>query len=1183
MAERPKRILFYAPVVWPDDSARSLPALAKELAAAARDRGDELTLLVTPMDLLGGAVVWPDGARLARVLPPAKLEPHGLPEASRDAYRQFSDLADQHDIALVPQAFGAIPSDCRSQLSVPSVLGIPHLDFEMHDFGARTDRYRREMERLRRFGQHFVFPSEQLRSMAAERFSIPTTASSVVPPIGSTVYRSPETIRALGLPERYWLSVGWNRPDQETAAVAESVADRFRQGRWPCPFVGLSEGIDRRPLASVAQLEFAAKARALFRDAGMQAGRDWFDLTHLEPQELGAVVAGATAVIGNGHAGSGPNWHTLSAWKSGVPIIDPHGERIECHLPPSVAPRLLGIIDALLRDPCPISHPAIRPAKPRDQRIAWLVSHTTLRDAEVPILRGLGYEVYTNKVLPSGTEYRSGSADFSWDHDSTLPTDALGTLNAFNFYQSELPREVSDNLQAYFGTIICASEPILIRELVKFYRGRILIRLFGNEHPKKYADLYDHYADGWMWRKLWQIQKRVWVAALYEPIAPWEPPLLANRAAVLPVALPERTLRAGDRWIGRDAKILFFCPSIKTAPEYYGKIYARFLEHFGDLPHVIGGSQSMPVKDANVTGYLTEDRFDDLLVHLRVMYYHSREPRHIHYHPLEAIAMGMPVVYMRGGLMEHFDQGDRAGACATDGEAREKLLRILDGDAGLIASIRAGQKSILAYFLPGFNTSEWRRVFHDGIMDASCSLDLPSCKPGVPLEIRSAEPLRGDSVQEILEVETFAFRLAEHRGERDELAGPIPSTPRTRRQRLRDAIPKPLQPPAKAVVRTLRYLKRGFRTPDPAGGKSTDPVVLTARQLDRHYLTEPPPAPDLDGHHLFDDLRLSLPQVRRALGDGWKFILDPSGILDANAKIEGLPRESWIVGFTHIAWETEDIWGPFTQSACREAMIWCRLAQHAIFANERDRALAVHRYGLDPDRTSVLPALALTGGIATDGLPATARIDSRFGLPPTFMLGYYSTYTNANSWALVDALRILLRRGVELPPLVLTESIKRRDCGLTNGRKSHRVWEELSTVLLSLGLVEGSNLFLLPALREARRHSLEVRARLSVIVPRWGAHAVRDVARAALARVPVIASSILPIAEAFGTSGDNLLLVDPDDAVGLANSIQRTLLLPDEAGERTERALAKALALNAPESLAAKGKLFAAVMARAVR
>ena len=1214
MAERRTKILLYVPVVWPDDSGRKIVALAKELAALAGESGDELTILATPMDLMGGPVVWPHNLTgVARILPPVKLEPHLMPEGSREGFQQFSDLADRHDVAFIPQAFGAIPSDCRLRLSIPVVLGIPHLDFDSIDNGARTDRYRREMARLARFGQHFVFPTETLRAAAAEGYAIPSARSSVVRESGTAVFPSAETVRALGLPVRYLLSVGWDRPRQETEFAAEAIADLFRRGMLPDPFVAVSEGIDRRPLASLEQLRHAERCRAILQEAGMRAGRDWFEPEQLEPQELHAVLAGATAILGNGPRGAGPNWHTLSALRSGVPAINPvaEGYEIDPHRafpfdPQSAdslasaivaccgdateanrraeaarqlttganARQLHEILTELSADRCPISYPMARPPKPRDQRVAWLISHTTLRDAEVPILRQLGYEVYTNKVLPTGDDYRSGSTDFSWDDDSTLPTDVLNAVNTHNFYQSELNDEMSDTLNTYFGTIICAAYPLLLRQLAKWYRGRILVRVFGREHPLTYGDYIGQFAQGWLWQQLWGIQHRFWVAACYGQIPTHEDAFLRQRSALLPLALPERSLRQRDLWTGRDARVFFVCPSIHTAPNYYGKIYRQFLESFGDLPYVLGGAQPIPVNDPNVTGFMTEEQFTHFLVELRVMYYHSREPRHLHYHPLEAIAMGMPVVYLRGGLMEFYDTGSQAGACATEAEAKEKLLRILKGDPELVASIQSSQRSILKEFLPGYNLEAWARLFSGGVMEESCIPELQSLKP---LSIGNCPPnglVPDENKILIHEVERAEFRSIA----REERAAeqPAPIAP-PRKHRVRDFLPKPMQTSARAVFRSLKSVRRSILRPAVSEAAPVDtPKSLTREEFDAQFLTDPPPRPVWGDLPCFPEFGLKISEFARVLrGDRWNFLLDPIGVLDPNQSTWDIRRERLIVGFTHLAWETEDGYGGLMESACRESLHWCRLAEHVVFVTEWDRALAVRRYGLDPIRTSVLPALALTGGIPNETLPLTKHIDAEFGIPPTYLLGYYSKKTNPNTWLLIDALRILIRRKVDLPALVLTESVREHDAG----RSSIRIEADTAKALNSLGLVVGENLILLPVVREARRRSLEVRACLSVVVPRWGANSVRDVARAALARVPVIASSILPIVEIFGASGDNVLLVDPDDHVGLANAIQRTLEFPEETRRRAERAYSTATRLNSPVVLGERERLFAAIAA----
>jgi hypothetical protein len=93
------------------------------------------------------------------------------------------------------------------------------------------------------------------------------------------------------------------------------------------------------------------------------------------------------------------------------------------------------------------------------------------------------------------------------------------------------------------------------------------------------------------------------------------------------------------------------------------------------------------------------------------MFYHSQEPRHLHYHPLEAIATGMPLVYMAGGLLEPLGGPDQPGMCRSYDEAREKITRLRNGDAGLREAIRVRQKSILEHFEPARCSRAWRENF----------------------------------------------------------------------------------------------------------------------------------------------------------------------------------------------------------------------------------------------------------------------------------------------------------------------------------------------------------------------------------------------------------------------------------------------------------------------------------------
>lgn len=406
--------------------------------------------------------------------------------------------------------------------------------------------------------------------------------------------------------------------------------------------------------------------------------------------------------------------------------------------------------------------------KDRDKRVAWLLNHTTLREFEVPLLRSFGLEVYTSKHLPTGIELPSGSVDYSGDRHLTLPPEALQALNAQNFYEHEFTPDVAGYLNRYFGTVIGSYFPVAIMELLRHFQGRILIRVFGREDPRSYSEFFDRFCGKELWDRIDRIRDRFWLAPCYETIAELERPLLQDRSVVLPVGMPQRAPADSRKWRGGQKRILFVCPRIASQPEYYGRIYRRFRKHIRGLPYVVAGDQPKPVDDPNVKGFVSKAEYADLFERSAAMFYHSREPRHLHYHPLEAIACGMPVIFMRGGLMDRFGGPDQPGACDTYRQARAKLRRALNGEAGFIRQVQAAQQAILAPFTWEHNRARWQRLFMEEVLRSPVRPGVEAAVPAEPKKARIAIILpveyRGGSLRAAKHLAMMLQRGAELRG-----------------------------------------------------------------------------------------------------------------------------------------------------------------------------------------------------------------------------------------------------------------------------------------------------------------------------------------------------------------------------------------------------------------------------------
>ena len=206
----------------------------------------------------------------------------------------------------------------------------------------------------------------------------------------------------------------------------------------------------------------------------------------------------------------------------------------------------------------------------RPKRLVWIVNHRTLMEGEVPVLRGLGYEIFVPKVIPSDDpEYRSGAVTYEYDETLTLPLAALAVLNEHDFYRRVWSPTLATILNRYFDVVVTSVS-------------------------------------------------------------------------------------------------LYTTPLEQAVRRFQGTVVAR------------------------------------------VFLYPSTEPRHVHYSPLEAMVVGTPVLYRRGGLIDLLaGRGALPGSCASAEEMHDKAAALLAGDRTLADEIRAKQPHVLCHFSDDLASRQW--------------------------------------------------------------------------------------------------------------------------------------------------------------------------------------------------------------------------------------------------------------------------------------------------------------------------------------------------------------------------------------------------------------------------------------------------------------------------------------------
>ncbi|MGY5346038.1 hypothetical protein ACXFAU_26810 [Paenibacillus glucanolyticus] len=375
----------------------------------------------------------------------------------------------------------------------------------------------------------------------------------------------------------------------------------------------------------------------------------------------------------------------------------------------------------------------------RKRRILWLLNHDTLSKFELPLIRDLGFEIFTPKIVPKAILQASGSVTYEYDQTLTIPEDDLTILNQYDFYSiTEMPLHISNILNKHFATALTYTDSsfLILKKLIHDFSGMIFFRAFGVglEKFKNYSELIDHYFTTEDKFKLKQINSRFVFSQCYPNLAEVEEKLYSDKAVYMPLGLPQSFYDIQGEWTGSCNQILFFCTRIKFVPQAE-RIYQEFKKNFKGFDYLIAGNQPVPVEDERVTGYLEREELNNLYRTCKVMYYHSTNPRHLHYHPLEAMIAGMPVIYMDGGLLSYLGGYRQSGRCKDIQEARIKIKSIMNGDTDLINKIRQDQQEILTKFSYNFNRKQWEENFLPFVTDIEANTEKEEKKMSLFLPI----------------------------------------------------------------------------------------------------------------------------------------------------------------------------------------------------------------------------------------------------------------------------------------------------------------------------------------------------------------------------------------------------------------------------------------------------------------
>ena len=342
----------------------------------------------------------------------------------------------------------------------------------------------------------------------------------------------------------------------------------------------------------------------------------------------------------------------------------------------------------------------------RARRALWLMNHTTLRKFEVPMLIDMGFEVYCPNKFPYDEGNMSASVTREYDRTLSLDKAVLNKLNEVDFYR-EIPREIIEVINQEFDIVFMGFFPEQFRSILSHFSGIIVFQPFGLAAGTSYTKILEQTFGYQIFEEIKKAGTRFVFGQAYENLAEIECELFQKRAVYLPLGLKDAYVNG--KWQGHDKRILFVCPRIYSTP-YFGNIYKKFKKDFEGFDFLVGGAQPIDDhSDPRILGFVSNEQYEYNMTQLAVMFYHSQEKRHLHYHPIEAVKNGMPLIFMANGMLDELGGKTLPGRCSSIEEARNKISRILNGDQKFIYEVTKSQEILLKPFTDEYCRDIWKR------------------------------------------------------------------------------------------------------------------------------------------------------------------------------------------------------------------------------------------------------------------------------------------------------------------------------------------------------------------------------------------------------------------------------------------------------------------------------------------
>jgi len=353
--------------------------------------------------------------------------------------------------------------------------------------------------------------------------------------------------------------------------------------------------------------------------------------------------------------------------------------------------------------------------------ILYLLSHKTLTDFEIPIMRNKGYNCYIPKKFNSLSSVNSINyiTPFDCDKFLNISQSDIAVLNNIDFFNnntllnSQHLKIINDNFSCIFVTLLTTNK--MLTQLVYNFHGKIYFRFFGLDGTKTYRTLMKR-----MYHPTLYKSNKIQFIFSYKEIIDFELGLKENdiftlsNSYYIPLGLPELLVKKNkNTYNPLNNKIAFICSRTDDGMRsYYGRIYNKFINEFQRYQYIIFGKNNNKISHLPyIKNNLNDKEYYSQISQCKCLFYHGVEERHLHYHPLEAIIIGIPVIFFEKSLLSTSYLNDSEGKCKNYDDAKIKINKIINNDERLIKSIIDSQNIVISQLLVSTNLDIFDKLF----------------------------------------------------------------------------------------------------------------------------------------------------------------------------------------------------------------------------------------------------------------------------------------------------------------------------------------------------------------------------------------------------------------------------------------------------------------------------------------